>query len=114
MGDSLFQKKHSSRTFAYIAFIILLCLLDALFTSFLIAKGASEINPVMAFFLQFGHTTFIAAKYSITVISLIIILIAGKKLDNRFGPNTLFKVIAGLFCLVILWELYLIARIFFR
>lgn len=98
------------KTLAAILIIITLSILDALLTLFLISHGATEVNPIMAYFLDMGPSVFIAAKYVLTALCLIIIL----AIRNFYLFNTkarvkilyIFFMIS--FALVIKWELYLI------
>ena len=103
-------KYRDPRIFAQIMFIILLSLLDAYFTLYLLSHGAAEINPVMAFFLQFGPRTFLVAKYLLTSYSVIILLLPDhiRLFEFQMSRQAIFLTIAGLFEMVILWELYLI------
>lgn len=103
-------KDRDPKVFSKIIFILLLSILDAYFTLYLLSHGAAEINPVMAFFIQFGKGTFFGAKYLLTSISVIVLLLPDRL--GLFGfqipRRTIFYTIAGAFELVILWELYLI------
>ena len=98
------------KTLAAILIIITLSILDALFTLFLISQGATEVNPIMAYFLDMGPSVFIAAKYVLTAACLILIL----AIRNFYLFNTkarvkiLYVFFMIPFVLVIKWELYLI------
>ena len=59
--------RYTPKLFLAIAVILMLSILDALFTLILIENGSSELNPVMAYFLQHGLLPFIAAKYILAV-----------------------------------------------
>lgn len=95
---------------ARILFVLLLSFLDAFFTLYLLHLGAAEINPVMAFFLRFGPAVFMAAKYGITAVCVIVMLVGAMHLGDRGDrlANRLFYFLAGAFEIVILWELYLL------
>ncbi len=103
-------KDRDPRILAQIILILLLSLLDAYFTLYLLSHGASEINPVMAFFLQFGKRPFIVAKYLLTSFSVVILLLPDqiRLFEFQTSRRTTFLTIVGIFALVILWELYLI------
>lgn len=65
-----------SPAFLLVILVILsLCILDAFFTLELINRGAQELNPVMAFFLQMGHLPFLMVKYLLTASGLMALLI---------------------------------------
>lgn len=55
--------------------LLLLGVLDGLFTLRLIEAGATEANPVMDFFLSHGVTAFLTVKYGITVLAIAILVI---------------------------------------
>jgi hypothetical protein len=103
-------RRYPAWLLARILFVLLLSFLDAFFTLYLLHMGAAEINPVMAVFLGFGPAVFMAAKYGITAVCVIVMLVGamhmgagGDRLANR-----LFYFLAGAFEIVIVWELYLL------
>ena len=102
--------RFGSKIMAAMLFCICLSLLDAILTLFLISRGAVEINPVMAYFLDCGVFVFFMVKYVFTCAGLFIILIY--KNCYLFGTmvqaKVLFVAIAIPYLCVINWELYLI------
>ena len=54
---------YSPRIFYAATLILVLSVVDALLTLWLIGEGAQELNPVMAYFLNLGPNMFMAAKY---------------------------------------------------
>ena len=66
--------QYSPWLFFIIVSILFLCVLDALLTLFLLDQGAYEINPVMSYFLEFGPFVFFTAKYSLTIIAILCLL----------------------------------------
>ena len=107
------KKRFDHRTLARVLFVVFLCFLDAYFTSYLISLGGIEVNPVMAFFLAFGKNVFFAAKYCITCLAIFLLLLAGEKIKPLFGGYDILWIVAGLYALVVSWELVLVFRIFF-
>lgn len=107
--------QYSPRIFAAIVFILFLSIIDALLTLFLIDSGASEINPIMAYFLKFGPYTFISVKYFLTCYSVIVFLIFGNVFLRKIKIYTrsLFTYAISVFMIVIGWELFLTFRILF-
>jgi hypothetical protein len=101
---------HGRKTLFFILLIIMLSVLDAGLTLYLIAHGAAEINPVMLYFLRRGPTVFFAAKYILT--SGAILLVLANKNDFLFNTRIRVKILLALFTvpfvLVVQWELYLI------
>ena len=102
--------RYSSNLFAAIVAILLLSILDALLTLYLIDNGSTELNPVMSYFLRYGPIVFMTAKYLLTCIGVVILLLFGNVLRKRSLIHTrhLFTYIIGAFTTVIVWELYLI------
>ena len=107
--------QYSSTLFGAIIFFLLLNIIDALLTLFLLGHGASEINPVMAYFLNFGPLTFMSVKYLLASYSVIILLIFNNVFLGKIKIYTrsLFSYAIGVFMLVVSWELFLTFRIIF-
>lgn len=102
--------RYSSKLFAAIVLILFLSILDALLTLYLIEHGFLEINPVMAYFLKFGPLVFMGAKYFLTSIGVVILLIFKNAFFSKpkFHSELLFSYVIVAFSTVILWELYLV------
>lgn len=105
-----FFDRYSSKVFAAIVLILFLSILDALLTLYLIEHGFLEINPVMAYFLEFGPFAFMGAKYFLTSIGVVILLIYKNVffLKPKFHAELLSSYVIIAFSTVILWELYLV------
>lgn len=89
--------------------VLSLSLLDALLTLILIAQGATELNPVMNYFLSHGPQIFLLVKYTLTVFSVMIIVIAKEPIKSRYRVSTgILHVFAGFFVGVVIWEVYLL------
>ena len=103
---------YSQAIFITIVLVLLLSVADALLTLLLVDYGASEINPVMAYFLTYGPYAFILAKYALTAVSVIIILMVSQACIRplKFYARDLLKFFAGGFAAVVAWELVLVAR----
>lgn len=104
--------KYSPTLFISILIVVLLSMVDAFLTLFLIDNGAREVNPIMAYCLSHGPSTFILIKYIITCISVLILLILSNVFIERIQmyTRTIFNYVIGVFSCVILWELFLIYR----
>jgi Domain of unknown function (DUF5658) len=102
--------RYSSHLFAAIVAILFLSVFDAILTLYLIDNGSTELNPVMAYFLNYGPFVFMVAKYFLTCMGVVILLLFGNVLRKRSLVHThhLFSCIIGAFATVIFWELYLI------
>ena len=102
--------RYSSNLFAAIVAIIMLSVLDALLTLYLLDNGSTEVNPVMAYFIEHGPFIFMMAKYFFTCLSVILLLLFRNVMLKRSITHTqhLFSYIICAFATVIAWELYLI------
>ena len=102
--------RYSGMLVGLVLLIVLLSVSDAGFTLYLISLGASELNPVMAFFLERGPLVFFVVKYVLTCGSLLIVILY----KNAFIFNTRIRVayllvlFLALFALVVQWELFLV------
>jgi len=111
----IYFDQYSSTLFGAIIFLLLLNIIDALLTLFLLGCGAKEINPIMAYFLNFGPLTFISVKYLLACYSVIILLIFNNVFLGKIKIYTrsLFSYAIGVLMLVVAWELFLTFRIIF-
>ena len=105
---------YSERLFTVIVAILMLSLIDAMMTLHLISNGATELNPVMAYFLGKGPVIFISAKYCITAVSVTILVLVKFSLIPffRFHARNLFIFAFSAFLMVIIWEVALVYRVF--
>ena len=105
-----FFDRYPPKLFAAIAAILMLSIFDALLTLILIHKGSSELNPVMAYFLEHGMLPFIIAKYVLTSMGVVILLIFKNIFLRRakIYTRSLFSAVIVAFGAVIIWELFLI------
>jgi hypothetical protein len=103
---------YSSSLFAIIVLILTLSLTDAFLTLWLVDRGATEINPVMAYFLARGPVVFIGAKYLLTSVSVVILVVCSHIFLRRVGVyiRSIITTILMLFSSVIAWEVYLLLR----
>jgi hypothetical protein len=105
--------RYNPRLLAVIVGILCLSLLDALLTLGLIEHGATEVNPVMAFFLTQGTLVFTSVKYLLTSVSVVIFLLVNHNVlpRTRFRMSSLFTFAIAAFALVVVWEIVLICMI---
>jgi hypothetical protein len=90
--------------------VLFLSLLDALLTLLLIAQGASELNPVMHYYLGHGPQIFLLVKYGLTVLSVMIIVIAKEPISARYRISTgILHAFAAFFGGVVIWVFYLLS-----
>ncbi len=102
--------RYSPKLFAAIIGILILSLLDAVLTLYLVEHGSSELNPVMDYFLRKGPLIFTVAKYILTSIAVLIFLVLANSVVPRsnFRAEKLFPYALIAFGAVIAWELILI------
>lgn len=92
--------------------VLSLSLLDALLTLVLLSEGASELNPIMLYYLSHGPTVFLLVKYGLTVLSVFIVVVSYEALIHRYRLcSKILPFFAVLFVCVIIWELYLLSII---
>ena len=105
-----FFDRYNQRIFAAIIAILMLSIFDALLTLVLIERGSSELNPVMAYFLEYGPLPFIVSKYLLTSFGVVVLLIYKNVFINKINMYThsLFSCVIFVFSTVIVWELYLL------
>lgn len=101
--------RHSLDTLTAILLIVVLSILDAMLTLFLVSHGAAEVNPIMAYFLNHGPLAFFSVKYVLTCASVLVILVHAHYylFRTKVRVKTLLVVFAIPLALVVKWELYL-------
>lgn len=90
--------------------VLLLSVLDALLTLRLLGDGATELNPVMAHFLEYSPLAFILAKHLFTSLSVVLIVLLYHVRVHRikFQLGHLLYFFVACFGAVVLWELALL------
>jgi hypothetical protein len=116
MKSIVIMDSYSQSLFVVIIGILCLSLIDAVMTLHLIGHGAKEINPIMAYFLDKGTVIFIAVKYILTSLAVIIILLVKNAYlpRTRIRSNNLFAFAIISFALVIIWEIFLVFMLLAR
>lgn len=96
-----------------VTLVLVLSVVDGILTLWLINNGATEANPVMAYYLRQGPQIFMAAKYLITAAAVVIAVTLSHTVSRIFRVriNQLLKVFAGCFAMVVAWEFFLIAQL---
>ena len=109
-GKVFIFDRYNQKFFLAITAILVLSILDAVLTLVVIQRGAEELNPVMAYFLEHGTLTFIVAKYVLTSIGVLILLIFKNVFltQLKIYTHSLFPCVIIVFMTVIAWELFLI------
>ncbi len=106
--------RYSPKLFGSIVGILFLSLLDAVLTLFLIEHGATELNPVMDYFLAKGPLLFTVAKYALTCVAVVILLLVVNSVvpRSKFRAQRLFPYALIAFGSVIVWEIMLVCLLF--
>ena len=109
-SKAVIYDRYNPKLFFAITTILVLSILDAVLTLIVIQRGATELNPVMAYFLELGTPTFIIAKYILTSVGVFILLIFKNVFLTRIKiyTHSLFPCVIFVFMVVIAWELFLI------
>jgi hypothetical protein len=95
---------YSRRLLLILLSLLLLNYADAYLTLYLINLGiVVEANPIMDFFLQFGVTHFILAKFLVSLVAIPILCL----LKNIFFVRVLILMITTGYFSLILYELYI-------
>jgi hypothetical protein len=105
----IFVDRYSPWLLMLIVLLIMLSLADAFFTLYLIEHGATEINPIMAYFLSMGPWSFIFSKYFLTCSGILCLLVAHNLYFKplRLNVKRVFPAFIIIFLLVIGWQVFL-------
>ena len=92
--------------------VVGLSLLDAALTLTLLEKGAVELNPVMRYYINLGPWAFLMVKYGLTAMALTIMVVLTPIISVRYRivSSLMFPFCVLVFGSVVIWELYLLAR----
>lgn len=102
---------YSQSLFIGIAVVLVLSLLDALLTLTLLAKGASELNPIMKYYLTRGPKIFLFVKYGLTALSVWLVVLLNDTLAARYrvGGSMVLHIFAAFFGSAVIWQIYLLS-----
>ena len=105
--------RYSQSVFTAILLILLFSVLDAFLTLFLIGHDATELNPIMAYYIDVGPYAFFFVKYLLTSVAVVILLLCQHAFlrTMRMYAHSLFYVIVAAFMSVVAWELFLIFHV---
>jgi hypothetical protein len=102
-GGNAYVDRYSPRMAAALVAIMVLCVLDALFTLLYLQRGGTELNPLMAAAIEMGVVPFLAIKNGLTIVGVLFLCL--HKNFRHVKP-----VIAGvlvLYTLLMAYHLYL-------
>ena len=102
--------QYSQLHFGAIVLILFLSVIDAILTIILTNHGATEINPIMAYYLNVGPFTFLSAKYLFTSVGLITLLMLRNIFMKslRIYAGSLFYYLLAAFIGVVSWQFFLL------
>lgn len=92
--------------------LMVLSIMDSVFTLTLIAHGGEEINPIMNWFLQKSTGLFVGVKMLLTAVPAIILVATGNLLlFKRIRARSVLAGMLGMYCGLIVYELGLLSLI---
>jgi hypothetical protein len=102
-GGNAYVDRYSPAMAVSLVAIIVLCVLDALFTLLYIQRGGSELNPIMAAAIEVGVVPFLAIKNGLTILGVLFLCVH----KNFRLVKPLIVGILVLYSLLLLYHLYL-------
>lgn len=88
---------------------MLLSSMDAFFTLQLIARGAVEVNPVMALALEYGHGAFAVSKMLLTAFPILtLVYLSRTRFLNFFRTGLILTVSFSLYACVVCYQFVLL------
>lgn len=105
--------RYSLRSVLVLLMALILSVMDAFFTLSLISMGAAtEFNPIMDFFLQFGPVAFLLVKYTLTGSCLIWFLVnKNRSLFGKLKVKYILLSVLILYALLVAYELLLLRKL---
>lgn len=90
--------------------LMILSIMDSLFTLTILANGGTEVNPVMNTLLQHSVFTFTVAKMTLTAVPALILIATGNVLVfNRWRARSILATFVGLYMGLIVYELLILS-----
>ena len=87
--------------------LILLSILDSIFTIAIVGQGGTELNPIMGSVLEQGNLIFFLIKFTLVVICVTILV----TIHNVYKIEEIQKILSFFILVysgIIFWEMYLI------
>ena len=89
--------------------LTLFSILDAVFTLTLLARGGSELNPIMNYFLGIGVAPFMVAKMLLTTIPAIVLIASSNlMLFNTLRARSVLGALIGMYAGLLMYEVGLL------
>jgi len=90
--------------------LMILSMMDSIFTLTLIANGGTEVNPFMNWLLQINVMAFVSVKMLLTGLSAVVLVAMSNVLVfKRFRARSILAAAIGLYCGLIVYELGLLS-----
>jgi hypothetical protein len=103
---------HDTGLFMVAMAIILMSLMDALFTLNLLSLGAEEINYFMKVLIESGSSTFLLVKLAATAGGVVMLVAFARfRLCGVLRVRRILEVLCGVYACLIIWELYLLVAV---
>lgn len=96
-----------ARHFALAAAMLILTLVDGVFTVLLLERGCVEANPVMQYLLDHGTLAFFAGKYALTAVFLPVALVMNqyRLFGSRLRVGHFVPLVVALYALLIVYQI---------
>jgi hypothetical protein len=96
----------SGRMFLMASFLLVLTLVDGMFTIALIDLGCEEANPLMRYLLDRSQTAFFIGKYALTAVFLPIALVLNRHrlFGTRLRVGHVVPIVVGLYVVLIAYQ----------
>ena len=103
---------HDSGLFMVAMSIILMSLMDALFTLNLLSMGAQEINYFMKVLIDSDASLFLLVKLAATSSGVLLLVAYSRfKLGGLLPVRRILQSLCGVYVCLIFWELYLLVAV---
>lgn len=103
---------HDKGLFMVAMAIILMSLMDALFTLNLLSLGAEEINYFMKVLIESDSSLFLLVKLSVTATGVVLLVAYARfRLAGILRVRRILETLCGIYACLIIWELYLLVAV---
>lgn len=101
--------RHEPQTWIVSTSLMLLCVLDAFFTTILISHGSYELNPVLDYLLKSDQSLFLATKFVVTGLCIsFLVLHKHYRLWNIISCYQLLVISLVIYTLLVCYELSMV------
>jgi hypothetical protein len=91
--------------------LLLLSLTDALMTLTLLSRGATEVNPMLAYLIEQHPQLFAAVKMALTGVGVVVLVVLARAKVFRVQASSILRWLVIFYLAVIVYELWLLGRI---